>query len=80
MNKETISRLRKAAKYEKMAIQALFPERAAKHMEVIEKELRSMFMEMVVDVIRYEEADGREDRQNDSEKEKTSKVKKVNIG
>jgi hypothetical protein len=80
MNNETMSRLKKASEYEKMAIKALFPERAARHIEVIEKEIHTMFMEMVVDAIRYEEAGCKENCQNNTEKEKTSKVKKVNIG
>jgi len=80
MNRESMSRLKQAAEYEKMAIKALFPERAAKHIDVIEKELHAMFMEMVVDAIRFEEADSKEGSPNDVNTEKTSKVKKVNIG
>lgn len=80
MNKELIRRLKKSSEYENMAIKALFPERTVKHIEVIEKELHSMFMEMIVDAIRYEEDCGKGVFQNDSNEEKTSKVKKVNLG
>ncbi|SHO42951.1 hypothetical protein [Anaerocolumna xylanovorans] len=80
MNKEMVSRLREAGKYEKMAIRALLPERAVKHMEVIEKEMRTMFMEMVTDAVRCAGNVRNDDGQNESEKEKDSKVKKINIG
>lgn len=80
MSKEIVNRLIKAGKYEKMAIHALLPERAAKHMEVIEKELRTMFMEAVADVIGCEGNDGSDSSRNEAENEKASKVKKIKIG
>jgi hypothetical protein len=80
MNRETISRLRKAGEYEKMAIKALFPEKAAKHIEVIEKELHAMVMEMVVDAIKYEKENKNENCDSNTKEEKNSRVKKVNIG
>lgn len=76
MNKEAMNRLKKAREYKKQAIYALFPEKTVKHFEVIEKELQAMAMEFVVEAIKNEESDKKEP----GEKEKTSKVKKVNIG
>lgn len=72
MNKEILGRLRKAGEYEKLAIRSLLSERAVKHMEVIEKEVHTMFMEMVADAVRCEETD--------RNGEKASKVKKIDIG
>lgn len=52
MNREMIERLKEASKYEKMAIRALLPEKAAGHIEVIEGELHAMFLEFVMDAVK----------------------------
>ena len=46
------SRLKKAADYQKKAIRALMPDAMEKHIDVIEKEMKSMFMELFVDMVK----------------------------
>ncbi|MDE7418319.1 MAG: hypothetical protein K2N44_18785 [Lachnospiraceae bacterium] len=77
MNKEMINRLKMAGKYQKKAIYALFPEKVSKHLDVIEKELKMMAVEIAADVVK-------ECRKCDScggaqEHVKESEVKKVDI-
>ena len=45
MNKELVKRLKKAGKYQKMAIKELFPAETNEHLEVIERELKAMVTE-----------------------------------
>lgn len=54
MDREMINRMKEAAKYQKMAIRALFPEQAAEHLDVIEGELKAMFHELVMDAVKQE--------------------------
>lgn len=49
MNREMRERLQEAGKYQKMALQALIPEKSRAHVEVIERELKAIFMECVMD-------------------------------
>lgn len=79
MNKETLQRLRKAKSYEMMAIKALFPEQAAGHLDVIEKEIKSMLMEYMVDILKSEKSETAEQANERKSKENKS-VKKVKIG
>ena len=48
MNKDMIKRLKTAAGYQKKAIMALLPESTAGHLEVIGKEMKQMFAELMV--------------------------------
>ncbi|MDE6052291.1 MAG: hypothetical protein K2G55_00715 [Lachnospiraceae bacterium] len=77
MNKEMINRLKMAGKYQKKAIYALFPEKVSKHLDVIEKELKMMAVEIAADVVKEcrkcDSCDGAQ------EHEKESEVKKVDI-
>ena len=47
MNKELISRLKKAGGYQRQAIRALLPEGMEGHLDVIENEIKQMFEETV---------------------------------
>lgn len=80
MNKEMAERFREAKKYEKMAIRALFSERAVKHLEVIEEEVKSMLKECVMDMAAEEiNRRAKADAEKEPGREKDSNVKKVNI-
>lgn len=75
MNKTTIQRFKEAKKYQKLAIRAILPEQAAKHMDVIEKEVKEMFFECIAELTRPEKQGTTESDSNDKE----SGLKKVNI-
>lgn len=51
MNKDMINRLKTAAGYQKKAILALLPESTASHLEVIGKEMKQMFAELMINGI-----------------------------
>lgn len=71
MNVNTINRIREAAKYQKMAMQALLPPNAAGHLDVIEKELQQMLQEFIM---------GEESKtEKKTEPDTAKKVKKVSI-
>lgn len=50
MNKDMWNRLLTAGKYQKMAMEALLPERAAGHLDVIGREIKAMMWECVTDM------------------------------
>ena len=77
MNKEIIQRMKIAGEYQKKAIHALFPEEMGEHLDVIEKELKIIVMEVATDFLKeYNRSDACKDGQSH---EQTSKVKKVDI-
>lgn len=77
MNKEMIQRMKIAGEYQRKAIRALFPEEMGKHLEVIEKELKIMVMEVATELLKeYNKSNACRDEQSH---EQTSKVKKVDI-
>lgn len=77
MNKEMIYRMKIAGEYQRKAIRALFPEEMGEHMDVIEKELKMMVMEVTTELLKEcNRSDACRDRQSH---EQTSKVKKVDI-
>ena len=77
MNKEMFGRLKTAGEYQKKAIYALFPEKVGRHLDVIEKELKMMAVEIAADVVRECRKNGSCGGGQDHEKE--SEVKKVDI-
>lgn len=80
MNKEIISRLKTAGEYQRQAIYALFPDNISRHLDVIEKELEMMAVEIAADVVRECRKCGNCgncDREQAYKKE--SEVKKVEI-
>ncbi len=91
MNKDMIRRMKTAGMYQKKAIRALFPEEMSEHIDVIENELKAMFMEMAMDIYMNAKMDDvREDREKEEDvsgiknsKRKTSvkkeKTTKINI-
>lgn len=50
MDKEMWDRISEAGKYQKLAFQALLPERVNNHLEVIEKEIKAMVLEIAMDL------------------------------
>jgi len=62
MNSELFKRLRTAGKYQKKAIQALFPESVNHHFAVIEQECKAIFVEAIADCIKqYKETEPSEE-------------------
>ncbi len=78
MNSEMIDRFKLAGEYQRKAIYALFSEEMGEHLEVIEKELKMMAMEVITELLKESNGSGAfKARQS---QEQTSKVKKVDIG
>ena len=78
MNSEMIDRFKLAGEYQRKAIYALFPEEMGEHLEVIEKELKMMAMEVITELLK--ESNGNNAFKERQSQEQTSKVKKVDIG
>ena len=77
MRNEMVSRLKTAAGYQRKAILALLPEGMDEHLDVIEKELKSMLAETVAKVMEERAVSA---CKSDETKDGTdSKVKKVTI-
>lgn len=74
MHEEILYRVRTAAKYQKKAVRALFPEKMNEHIDVIEREVKLMAAEAVVDFFRgcamkgRKKADGHEGKREWDEK------------
>ena len=51
MNTEVIGRMMEAKKYQMLAIKALFPEGKQEHIDNIERELKAMFSESMMDCV-----------------------------
>lgn len=93
MRSEILERVIEASKYQKQAIQALFPESANRHFEVIEHEMKELFTEGVMEIANIamqhqskanseediKQTNGHQTSQENVDKTKTSKSKKVNI-
>ncbi len=93
MNKEMLYRLKKAGEYQSKAIHALFPEKMGRHLDVIEKEMKMMVMEVAAELLKncsnddaYRGGHSYEESHEESRKQRyeqnsshTSKVKKVDI-
>lgn len=77
MNKEVFKRLKTAGEYQKKAIYALFPDNVSRHLDVIEKELKMMAVEIAADVVKECRKCDRYGGAQDDGKE--SEVKKVDI-
>ena len=77
MNKEIWNRLKTAGEYQKKAIYALFPDHVSRHLDIIEKELKMMAVEIAADVVKecgkYDSCGGKQEQKKESE------VKKVDI-
>lgn len=72
MNREMMQRIKIAGDYQRKAIRALFPEEMGEHFDVIEKEIKAMVMELVVEIAKEQKTTvNKEDRNN--------KTKKVDI-
>lgn len=51
MKQEELERFKKAYQYQKLAIQALLPEKTVKHLEIIRNEMKTMLLEGVADCL-----------------------------
>lgn len=77
MNKEMIHRMKIAREYQRKAIRALFPEEMGEHLDVIEKEMKIMIMEVATELLKEcNKGDACKDGQSH---EQTPKAKKVDI-
>lgn len=77
MNKEMLHRMKIAGEYQRKAVRALFPEEMGEHLDVIEKEMKMMVMEVAAELLKNcNKGETCRDRQSH---EQTSKVKKVDI-
>lgn len=77
MNKEMLHRMKIAGEYQRKAIRALFPEEMDKHLDVIEKELKMMVMEVAAELLKN--CNKGDDCKAEQSQEQTIKVKKVDI-
>lgn len=77
MSKEMMHRMKKAGEYQREAIRALFPEKVSGHLDVIEKEIKMMLLEIAEEVVK--ECKKRDVCEEKQEREKPSGAKKVDI-
>lgn len=80
MNKDMINRLKTAASYQKKAIMALLPESTAGHLEVIGKEMKQMFAELMIKGIAEAAKQDKNDEVSENKEPRSKAVKKVDIG
>ena len=81
-NMELLAKFRKAADYQKKAIQALFPDTMNEHFDVIENELKLMLIEAIYEIHKSEKkytedlknvfADNKEDIKKESSAKKVT--------
>ena len=67
MSSEMVRRLKVAGDYQRKAIKALFPEEMSGHLDVIEREVKAMFVELAMEI-------GKEHKETTKENTKTKKV------
>lgn len=67
MSSEMVRRLKVAGDYQRKAIKALFPEEMSGHLDVIEREVKAMLVELVMEI-------GKEHKETTEENKKTKKV------
>ena len=77
MNKEILHRMKIAGEYQRKAIRALFPEEMEKHLDVIEKEMKMVVMEVAAELLKN--CNKGDDCKAEQSREQTTKVKKVDI-
>ena len=77
MNSEMIDRFKLAGESQRKAIYALFPEEMGEHLDVIEKELKVMAMEIMAELLKDCMESGVFNEQ--PSQEQGTKVKKVDI-
>ena len=67
MSSEMASRLKVAGDYQRKAIKALFPKEMGGHLDVIEREVKAMLVELIME-------SGKEHKETTEESKKTKKV------
>ena len=80
MNKDMLNRLRTAASYQKKAVLALLPESTAGHLEVIGKEMKQMFAELMIKGIADVAKHDKDSPAPEDKAQQSKGVKKVDIG
>lgn len=75
MDREILRRFITAGEYQKKAIYSLFPDHVCRHLDVIEKEVKGMAVEIVQEIARECSKCGNKEQGQKSEQE----VKKVDI-
>ena len=80
MNKDMLNRLKTAASYQKKAIMALLPESTAGHLEVIGKEMKQMFAELMIKGIADAAKQDKDCAAPEDKAPQSKGVKKVDIG
>lgn len=85
MNREMIGRMKTAGKYQKKAIRALLPQEAGEHLDVIEREVRLLALELAGDLlgmVRKQEGSGaaKEAAKEAGGTNTSSNVRRVDIG
>lgn len=73
MNNEMLHRMKIAGEYQRKAIRALFPEEMGEHLDVIEKEIKMMVMEVAAELLKNC------NKGDACSNEQASEVKKVDI-
>lgn len=67
MSREMVRRLKVAGDYQRKAIKALFPEEMGGHLDVIEREVKAMLVELAIEI-------GKEHKETTEDNKKTKKV------
>lgn len=67
MSREMVRRLKVAGDYQRKAIKALFPEEMSGHLDVIEREVKAMLVELAIEI-------GKEHKETTEDNKKTKKV------
>ena len=87
MNKKLMKRMKLAGSYQKKAFRALLPENVSGHLDVIENEMKMIFMELATDAIKsgimsgFEGAGPKDAKTGEEKREKTTGgVRKIDLG
>ncbi|MGB8453481.1 MAG: hypothetical protein WCD89_14285 [Anaerocolumna sp.] len=71
MNREFLNKMKEAKKLEREALKLVLPENVRSHVEVIEKEVKSIFLECITGYM----GKGTQEKNNETAKSKLHKVK-----
>lgn len=77
MSREMMQRMKTAGEYHRKAVRALFPEKMRGHLDVIEKEMKMMLLEMAADAV--QECRKEDVRDSEQEGARPSGARKVDI-
>lgn len=77
MNKEMLHRMKTAGEYQQKAVRALFSKEVIGHLDVIEKEVKAMVLEVLAEMVK--DCDKNNKCEETQSHEKSSEIKKVDI-